>query len=580
MLLADARPKERERRAGLARWELSAVLGLLLAMAGALTVQAWKLGITVDEPSHLLSSHLYWHGADRLQPRDMPPLIKIVCGWVPGFFPIHLDFDITKIKDVRRSEWDLALAMVERTNSSSLHPMFFFTRLPLLIFPLLTALLVWQWGRSLWGPAAGLALAFLYALEPTALGHGALVKNDIAATFTYLLFWFAAWRFWNSPSPRRAALLGGATLLALLSKMSMLWLIGIAPAIVLVRMWLSRQSARRTAAALALVLLIPYLGILSAYQFETRRTSAFELNALAKDSRLPKPLLAASHVFRVIPTAAPMWVGMLNLLQNNGNPAPVYFLGHVVPEGHPLYFITALAVKGPLPLLLLTFAGIILLAGDALRRRLDASALFWIAPGLLYIALASLSSLQLGIRLILPALPFGLLMAGRALRALLTPRRAPVLALVFLCMGVQAARVFPHGLSFFNVAAGGPGEGLRYLADSNLDWGQGLPELARYVERERISRVRLLYFGTDQARRLFRGSEIELVPLPWHERVVAERVLNLHPGYYAVSATLLPGQFFSEPWRDYLRPFRDRRPIARVANSIYIYRIEGDVAAR
>jgi hypothetical protein len=345
-------------------------------------------------------------------------------------------------------------------------------------------------------------------------------------------------------------------------------------------MWLSRQHASRTAAALALALLMPYLGVLAAYQFETRRIPAFELNALAQDPRLPKPLLAASHVFRVIPTAAPMWQGTLNLLRNNGNPAPVYFMGQVAPEGHRLYFLTALAVKSPLPLLLLTLAGIALLARDVLRRRLDPGALFWTAPGLLYIALASFSSLQLGIRLILPALPFGLLMAGRAVRSLLRPRRVPVLALAALFMWVQVARVYPHGLTFFNVAAGGAADGLRYLADSNLDWGQALPELARYVERERIPRVRLMYFGTDQAWRLFRRDQIEPMPLPWKEKVVAERVVNLQPGYYAVSATLLPGQFFPEPWRDYLRPFRDRRPIARVANSIYIYRIEGNFAAR
>jgi hypothetical protein len=55
----------------------------------------------------------------------------------------------------------------------------------------------------------------------------------------------------------------------------------------------------------ALTLLIPYVGVLAAYQFETRRISAFELNALAQDPNLPKPLLTAGHVLRVVPMAAP-----------------------------------------------------------------------------------------------------------------------------------------------------------------------------------------------------------------------------------------------------------------------------------
>jgi hypothetical protein len=73
---------------------------------------------------------------------------------------------------------------------------------------------------------------------------------------------------------------------------------------------------------------------------------------------------------------------------------------------------------------------------------------------------------------------------------------------------------------------------------------------------------------------MFRGDQIELLPVPWAEGLVRERELTLQPGYYAVSATLLPGQFFPPSCRDYLRPLRDRQPMARVANSIYIYRVD------
>ena len=574
MFRGEADLKSHEDPDRIARWEKAAVLALLAAMAAALVVQAWKLGITVDEPSHLLSSHLYWHGADRLKPRDMPPLIKIVCGWVPGFFPVHIDFDISRVEEETRNEWDLAQAMMERTPPGSLQSMFFFTRLPALVFPLLTALLIWHWGRRLWGPMAGLTLAGLYALEPTALGHGAFIKNDIAATFTYLLFWYAAWMFWRRPSLARAAGLGGATLLALLSKLSMIWLLGLAPIVVLAGAWRGRQGLRRAAAALALTLLIPYLGVLTAYQFETRRIPVFELNALGHDPRLPQPLLTAAHAFRVVPLAVPMWEGVLNLLRNNSQAAPVYFMGEVFPEGHRLYFATAMAVKSPLSLLALTVAGVVLLARQALRRGLDSSALFWIVPGFLYIGLASLSSLQLGIRLILPALPFGLLMAGCAVQALPARRRAAVLAILFLWQGAQTARAYPNELSFFNLAAGGSENGLRYLADSNLDWGQGLPELARYVQQESIPRIRVAYFGNDRIGRFLRDDQVELLPVPWGEGMVPTPELVLRPGYYAVSATLLPGQFFPPSRRDYFRPLRNLRPLAMVADSIYIYRIQ------
>ena len=59
---------------------------LLAALAAGLVVRAWRLGITVDEPSHLLSANLYWQGEDRLKPRDMPPLkrVKVVAPAYPA----------------------------------------------------------------------------------------------------------------------------------------------------------------------------------------------------------------------------------------------------------------------------------------------------------------------------------------------------------------------------------------------------------------------------------------------------------------------------------------------------------------
>ena len=39
----------------------------------------------------------------------------------------------------------------------------------------------------------------------------------------------------------------------------------------------------------------------------------------------------------------------------------------------------------------------------------------------------------------------------------------------------------PYYLAYFNQLAGGPSGGYRVLVDSNLDWGQDLPGLVRYV---------------------------------------------------------------------------------------------------
>jgi hypothetical protein len=84
--------------------------------------------------------------------------------------------------------------------------------------------------------------------------------------------------------------------------------------------------------------------------------------------------------------------------------------------------------------------------------------------------------------------------------------------------------------------------------------------------------VRLLYFGNDNPYRFFRYSELEQIPPPWSDRQAHGTLFTPEPGYYAVSATLLPGHFFSLKYRNYFQTFRNAQPLARVGYSIYLYR--------
>ncbi len=546
---------------------IGALCAVLLA---ALVVQARRLGVTVDEPSHLISACLYWQGRDNLHPHDMPPLMKLLGGWAPRMTGLPMPPDLGHQGD-QRHEWDAAIATMERMRAAEIERVFFLARLPMLVFPLLLVLLVWRWGRQLFGPAVGVLLAVVCAAEPTALGHGALFKNDIAATFAYALFWFMAWKYWRDPHPWRAAALGGATLLAMSAKLSMLFLAGAGPLVILLAA--RRAGWRRTAAGLALALLIPYLGLVALYQFETRRIPVFELQAYARNPHLPRWFTLAGWIFYLLPVPWHLWEGCVTLFENNAYPGAIYLLGRVYPHGTPLYFPLALAVKIPAPLQFLLLAGSAALVVSAVRRRLSAADLFWIVPGFLYIGLASTSALQLGVRLVLPALPFGILLCGAGIAYLWSGwRRALPVSLAAWLM-VQSAVVYPHGISFMNLWSGGSDEALKYLADSNVDWGQSLPELREFVSEEHIGKFRLSYFGNDNVFRYFGENEVELVAPPWDDKLALGRRLTPKPGYYAISASLLPGHFFAPKYRDYYAAFREIQPVARAGDSIYIYRI-------
>ena len=539
----------------------------------ALVFEAWQTGITVDEPSHLTSAYLYWQGRDCLWPCDFPPLVKIAGGWVTTLFRLPLPEDLGTRGDPRH-EWDVALGMMEKLPTEQIRWLFFCSRLPLLIFPLLTALLIWMWGRELFRPAVGLLLAGVYAVEPTALAHGGLFKNDIAATFGYLLFWYCVWKFWRKPRLSLAIWVAVAAFLAAIAKLSMLILLPLAPCLVLLGYAAYRKApVWQAAVAVILAISIPYAGILAANQLEMHRLTALELARYESMRILPQPYLHWIQVFHILPVARPMWNGAISLLQNNSDQQPVYLLGKVYPHGTIFYFIAALAVKIPGALEVLLCAGAVLVALATKRRRFLFSHIFWLAPGILYIALASLSGIQLGVRLVLPALPFGLLLCGVAMDRLLDkgPPRI-VLACLLAWLAFTAIRIYPRGISYFNVWTGGPENGLEYLADSNLDWGQGLSDLAQYARKNGIHKLGLSYFGADNPFRFFSDRELEIIPPPWAGGAKRKSEPPA-PGYYAISASLLPGEFFQPPYRDYYEVFRKMKPITKANYSIYVYRI-------
>ena len=251
----------------------------------------------------------------------------------------------------------------------------------------------------------------------------------------------------------------------------------------------------------------------------------------------------------------------------------MYVWGRVVEKGTLFYFLLALAVKMPLTLQLLLAGGLILELLALRGGRPGAERLFWLVPGFLYAGLASFSTLQLGVRLILPALPFGLLVAGRAVEVLRERRRGVLAALVAL-LAFETARIYPRNISYFNLWVGTPERGAWYLSGSNIDWGQDVGELKSVIERLGIKKLRLSYFGSDDVWSKLSDQIVEPLAPPWSSDLAQGKVYQPQPGYYAISVTLLVGLHLQPEYRDYYKAFRERTPIARAGHSIYVYKFE------
>src|SRR5262249_7561915 len=119
---------------------------------------------------------------------------------------------------------------------------------------------------------------------------------------------------------------------------------------------------------------------------------------------------------------------------------------------------------------------------------------------------------------------------------------------------------------------GGPGNAWRLMGDSNVDWGQGLPELAEFSDKN-PGGIILAYFGRDCAARVgLKAQDAFSTPGPCPRGPLLP--VDLGEEWLAVSATKRQGFYESGPpafgWLD------SRTPAAVVGRSILVYDVSAD----
>jgi hypothetical protein len=254
--------------------------------------------------------------------------------------------------------------------------------------------------------------------------------------------------------------------------------------------------------------------------------------------------------------------GLVKQIQHNIRGHGVFLLGEVWPRAIWYYFPVALSIKMTLAALLLPLA-VVAIRPRALRN--------WAVVAALVLLFFSLNSrVQIGVRMLLPMVGLGLVGVAAAV-AVACREVGPGWRRRLLASGAAAgvvwaasasALVWPHGLCYTNELWGGTAKGYLRLSDSNYDWGQGLPELARWQRSRGGPLVDVWYFGTDPALKQLPLRELPLHVLPpiAGPKDLAARVQGR---YLAVSTTLLYGAYQSEERRRQLAFLRARAPVAR-----------------
>jgi len=611
------------------------VAGILLSfMAAIMLYQAATHATIVDESPHIVAGYSYIVQKEyRLNP-EHPPVIKALAALPLAFQNINFPSGSSAwISDVN-GQWQLGTQFLFESGNDP-DSLMFWGRLGPILITLLLGFLIFKWARELYGDKAGLLALVLYSFSPTFLAHGPLITTDVGAAFAFFLATYYFIKYLQKQTGRNLIWAGLAFGTAQLLKFSLIILIPYFTLVVL--MWilfkdkpmglLSVYTLKRVGVYFGKLILLGIVGMMlvyPVYQYTvwnyapdrqvsdtvyTIGSSPFGPVADAVVWMADKPVLRAYSQF---------FLGHLMVLQRVSGGNTTYFMGEVSSTAWPEYFPLVFSLKVPIALLVLLLMSLgvvgvakyrkykiaIRPAGNFVEKIIKSWHVFleWgdkyfveFAFGLfiaIYWTLSILGNLNIGVRHVLPTLPFAYLLIASAMREWTTSvlatdgisiinkvrtfvlnifrrwMRLSIIIILLLWYVISSLSVFPNYIAYFNGLAGGPDNGYKYVVDSNLDWGQDLRRLASYVEKNNIDSIKLDYFG---------GGSPSYYLGDRYERLDA-RDENQRNGWVAVSATLLQNGrgvatkgFTGETTHyNWLNRYE---PMAKAGYSIFIYYI-------
>lgn len=557
-----------------------AVVLLMLIPIQALTSIRLK-SATVEEGVHLAAGVYCLKTGDIEAFPGYPPAGRLLMGLIPSF-GARLPIDDPEI---HREMYPFAYGSRFLYEVNDADRILFMARATVVGVSVLLGLWVW---RVIWhfsGAGAALIALFGYVFCPNLLAHGRLATLDLI---------LSAWVFMALWSYRRASLDGRPvsylvaalfTFLAVDTKYSGWLLFPMFGCFHAIRYGVSRSAdagVRRSMGLFFFVLAVSLLLINVQHGFKGSFISLkqYEENPSRPANTATSDLvrtLSGMPVISRLPLPFPEtyirgWD--LTVRADRDEHHPNWFRGRLYTKGERFwdYYLLALGLKMPVPFLLGIFFWIGYGGYLAKKRRFQELEphLFLMMPLCVFFVFYSfVCHSQLGLRLILPGFAFVFCGLGLCGAAVFSEKKygsakrrwrfmVPAGLLAIWYLGSSAA-VYPHYLSYFNELAGGPENGIAYFADANLDWGQDLKGLKRYMDEKGIRQIHLVYYGPNGQPEL---DYYGIHPADPQEGMDAPWAISATWHYYAEIAP-----FKSEIPFD----FKRRRPDGRIGYSIHVY---------
>ncbi len=551
---------------------------------------------TVDEIPHVGAGYSYLMKRDmRLNP-EHPVLAKDLAAFPLLFLKLDTSvFETPQWTQEVNGQWNVGSYFLfgSQNNPDGIK---FWTKLPMILFFILSACIIFVWTRSLYNAKAALLATTIFCFSPTVMAHARVVHFDSAATFGALCAIYFFTRYLSNQTKKNFFFAVCALGIALLTKFSLLLLI---PFIFLLVGIYKEFNFKCTAKA--------FLIILCAYIFIVFPAYAFHVSQYPKERQLSdtkqllmyaKPSIQKSLVIwmadkPILRAGGQYGLGVLLSFQRMGVSDITYFLGKTSDKGSPYYFPTVYFLKEPLAWWILALFA----CGFALwklkkkkygyktflidnRNNFGKIAIaLWI---ILYWLISIIKGPNIGVRYLLPVYPFMIILVSGQISNWFTQIQknknvymfsAGTLAVLLGWYVVENARIYPLYFTYFNQVAGGSAGGYRYAVDSNLDWGQDLIRLSNWVSEKNIKKIEFSYFGW--ANPTYYLGDRGVVTYTNYKDEQDFKKQNQTDGWIAVSANFLQWEHIRKdqqwPYYGWIKKYT---PVTVIGNSIFVYQIK------
>ena len=603
------------------RWLAPAVCAALLILFGALSYSASVTkSATYDEPMHAVGAWVHRHLRDFRINFEDPPLWHYWAALPHGPEALQPDLQHNvwlRMLEVSYAQWPFTVLTLYHTPGVDGEAFVQRSRAMMVILGVALGALVAWWSWRIGGAVVAVAATLGFALDPTFLGHAPLVKNDVAMSLATFALAAAVWGVGRRATAGRIVLVGLLLGVAINLKFSAI-LLGPILAVMLalramiggewrVLRWNLATPARRLVASASIVIFsgfVAYGCIWATYGFRfsatpdpdvrlnsasiQREAAAYSIRSERGQAEMPTTqeiedwqpgplvhLINFALKYRLLPEA---WLNGLLFVHARSFIRAAYLMGDVSITGWWYYFPLALTFKSATATLTAAALAVVFWLALRIRRGREHSGVIdrWTlvclaTPPAIYVASAMASNLNIGVRHMLPAMPFFYVMIALGMATMLRQwrRGGPVVAgALVLMLAVEVISAWPNYIAFFNTPSGGTRGGLRLLSDSNLDWGQDLRAMAEWRFQNPHEKLYLAYFG--MADPAAYGIHYINAPEGYIFGPPTQEVEG--PAILAVSATLLQGTYLAD--NPYLKIRETLTPFQILNGTIYLYRIE------